>query len=179
MKLSKWDLLHGFGTLLLVLIGVSSGVLHRSLWGFVIALQMVWIAWLAVERGQLRDLAREYLHALRGLSSVILSLYFIHILKPESSFIAFLSVFLGLCGMSIAIIFSDRMAKVQAAKSTNEPKPSSASGGIFYFNKLDSRILVPRGEYGVGIGFNYARPEVWFFLFVMIVGPILLKIYFF
>lgn len=179
MKLSKWDFLHGLGTLLLILIGMSTGAMPRFLWGFVIALQMVWIAWCVVERGQLGDLARDYLRALRGLSSVLLSLYFIHILKPESSSIAFLSAFLGLCGMSIAILFSDKMAKDQAKQSPNSPEVTRTPGGVFYFCKDDPRILVPRGEYGVGIGFNYARPEVWFFLFVMIVGPILLKIYLF
>lgn len=39
---------------------------------------------------------------------------------------------------------------------------------IFYFNKEDSNIFVPK-RYGFGVSFNWANPIAWFMILIIIV----------
>lgn len=44
--------------------------------------------------------------------------------------------------------------------------------GMFYFNKDDHELFVEK-KFGVGWTINFARPSAWFFLFLIIVVPLL------
>lgn len=46
--------------------------------------------------------------------------------------------------------------------------PQFYKWGIFYYNPEDERILVPKRIKNMGWTFNFARPEVYHFTFIVI-----------
>jgi uncharacterized membrane protein len=52
----------------------------------------------------------------------------------------------------------------------NNIEPSENSNfykwGIFYYNPKDDRILVPKRVNAMGLTFNFAKPEVYYFILI-------------
>ena len=49
--------------------------------------------------------------------------------------------------------------------------------GLFYFNRKDSRIFVPKGHYLRGWTLNFANPFSYFVLSLLVVVFVLIKYY--
>jgi uncharacterized membrane protein len=47
--------------------------------------------------------------------------------------------------------------------------PQFYKWGIFYYNPEDDRVLVPKRIKAMGWTFNFAKPEVYHFMFIVLI----------
>jgi uncharacterized membrane protein len=55
--------------------------------------------------------------------------------------------------------------------------PQHVKWGIFYYNRGDNRVLVPKSTKPLGWTFNFARPEVYYFIMIIVAIMWLMKRY--
>ena len=169
---SKWDLFHLLGTSILMMEKWFTLTPNRIFVGFMVLLQLVWIAGLMTSRGLTTPLSREYLGAIRGLLSFAVAVLFLFLMGGEAQGMLLLCSLLGFSALSLAIVFSVRASQEQARLS---PPGGAKEYLIFYANKNDPRVVVPRGSFGVCITLNFARPESWLVIILLVVAPLVVS----
>jgi uncharacterized membrane protein len=67
------------------------------------------------------------------------------------------------------------------SKAAQEPYDGTPDacwyGGMFYFNRNDAALMVPKRS-GIGFTFNFGRPVAWWILIVPFLLPILISVFF-
>lgn len=162
----------------LLIYGLSYGIFHSSV----------------KVQAQDSELSLQREHEMRKLSTEIMAFInfittlFLGILEVQSTWsildtnISFSIVYI--IPVFLILIFGSIYYYMRRSKSLNEQfktLDSLESGpgddqhwkwGMFYFNKEDPDLFVEK-KFGVGWTVNFARPGVWIFLVIVIIGPLL------
>jgi hypothetical protein len=172
-QLSKWDSFHILASVMVVAEKRLLDMPMRLFAVCMVMLQVVWFAWLLVGRGRTTALSRAYIGAIRGLTSFSLALMFAFMVGGDHKAMLIICSTLVFAAISVIVMFAVKASEEQAKVAP----PGSGKGFIFYADKNDPRVIVPKGEYGVGVTLNFARPESWLFVFLLIGGPLILSIF--
>ena len=86
------------------------------------------------------------------------------------------AAFAPLWGPTPVLVGAGAMVLVVVVQIARAPRMAPAGtegwrGGLFYVNRADSRLVVPK-RWGVGWTFNFARPIAWVLLAVLLLFPL-------